>query len=93
MGLINQAVSLPKSAFDFVMPRSGCRLPRACALLVAGRETWKQQKQNEKKTNEHRIRLKGRLPSCKGLRHEPHPLHIQTLFKIIPMFSVFLCYK
>lgn len=27
-------------------------------LLVAGRETWKQQKQNEKKTNEHRIRLK-----------------------------------
>lgn len=48
----------PKTAFEFVMPRSCCRLPRACALLVAGGETWKQQKQNKKKTNEHRIRLK-----------------------------------
>lgn len=48
----------PKSALEFVMPGSCCRLPWACALLVAGGQTWKQQKQNQKKTNGHRIRLK-----------------------------------
>lgn len=57
LGLINQT---PRVSFRFVMPRSGCRLPRACVLLVAGRETWKQTNKNKmkRKTNEHRIRLK-----------------------------------
>lgn len=53
-GPINQAVSflslsLPRVSFRLVMPRSGCRLPRACALLVAGGETWKQQTKKRKK--------------------------------------------
>lgn len=74
----------PQSALEFVMPRSCCRLPWACALLVAGGETWKQQKQNKKNnTNEHRIRLKrsDRHP-VRGRSNWPGPLHTYTLLNI-----------
>lgn len=45
---LSLSLSLPRLSFRLVMPGSGCRLQRACVLLVAGGETWKQQTKKER---------------------------------------------
>lgn len=49
--------SLPRLSFRLVMPGSGCRLQRACVLLVAGAETWEQRKKKKKQMKRKQMNI------------------------------------